>query len=403
MMLSKGKAVRPIRSLNVSQKRGFSDGAGSTRVHERKPVGFIGLGNMGAPMAKNLIKAGFPLVVHDVNAESVSKLKHAGGDKVTVATSPREVVSKTTYVVTMLPSPSHVKEVYTASNGIFPQKVGDIEGKTLIDSSTIDVHTSKEISTLAEKHSAYFVDAPVSGGVQGATEATLTFMVGGALETYRRAEAVLQHMGKKVIHCGPNGNGLIAKLCNNMALGIEMIAISEAMNLGVSLGMDPKLLAQVINSSSGRCWTSEVYNPVPGVTPSSPANRDYQGGFAVSLMLKDLELALQTAEEPGTYFYHPIPTLLGNQARNVFRSLAYHGYGDKDFSSVYKYLTSITPKEETQEFKRSILDHSIYEERRLTPFRPFKVGVDAEGRPVAKLTLDQAEDVAKDIASRKSQ
>jgi len=391
-MRSTGCKAR-LSNVSITKRSFCTDAGAASRTSDRKAVGFIGLGNMGGPMAANLVKVGFPLVVHDLNQESLKKLQALGGDKVTVATSPQEVTTKTQYTVTMLPSPSHVREVYTAENGIFASN--DLAGKTLIDSSTIDVKSSKEISALAHQKRAYFVDAPVSGGVQGATEGTLTFMVGGPVQTFRRAEAILQHMGKKVFHCGPNGNGLIAKLANNLALGIEMIAVSEAMNFGMTLGMDPKLLAQIINSSSGRCWSSEVYNPVPEITPNSPANRNYEGGFSVSLMLKDLELALKSGEEPGVHFHSPIPSLLGTHARSVFRAAAFNGYADKDFSSVYKYLQDMSPKQETDPIIRSRMDQSFWE-KNYTPFRKFRVGVDKYGYPVGKV-LDNDEELLDEL------
>jgi len=180
---------------------------------------------------------------------------------------------------------------------------------------------------------AEIVDAPVSGGVGGAQNATLTFMVGGSSSAFTRAKTILQLMGKNIIHCGDSGNGQVTKVCNNLILGITMIGVSEAMNLGVKLGMDPKILAGVINTSSGRCWTSDTYNPVPGVLPNVPSSNDYKGGFAVDLMAKDLGLAISAANTIKE------PLLLGGSAHQTYNLLSQKGYGGLDFSSIYKYLS----------------------------------------------------------------
>jgi len=233
-------------------------------------------------MARNLIKHGHKLLVYDAIHEKTQELK---ADGATVANTPADVAAGTKKIVTMLPSSPHVLDVYTGPKGLF-QKIQD--GTLCIDSSTIDPDVSRELAIVANSKNAVYLDAPVSGGVPAAKDALLTFMVGGDEKDYKQAVPILECMGKNVIHCGASGNGQAAKLCNNMLLAIHMIGTSEALNLGQKLGLDAKLLTQIINSSSGRNWSSEMYNPVPGVMPNSAASRNYEGGFGAALMLKDL-------------------------------------------------------------------------------------------------------------------
>ncbi|XP_072303896.1 3-hydroxyisobutyrate dehydrogenase a [Eucyclogobius newberryi] len=300
----------------------------STRTMASKtPVGFIGLGNMGTPMAKNLLKNGYPVICTDVFPESCKELQDIGAQ---VMDTPADVADKADRIITMLPSSPNVINVYTGNNGIL-KKVK--KGTLLIDSSTIDPSVSKEMALTAEKMGAVFMDAPVSGGVGAASLARLTFMVGGPEEEYTAAQELLTCMGgANVVYCGQVGSGQAAKICNNMLLAISMIGTAETMNLGIRLGLDPKLLTQILNMSSGRCWSSDTYNPVPGVMEGVPSGNNYQGGFGTTLMAKDLGFAQSTA----TSTRSPIP--LGSLAHQIFKVMCARGYANKDFSSVFQFL-----------------------------------------------------------------
>eukprot|EP00004_Rigifila_ramosa_P006755 TRINITY_DN17675_c0_g1_i1.p2 TRINITY_DN17675_c0_g1~~TRINITY_DN17675_c0_g1_i1.p2 ORF type:complete len:305 (-),score=74.64 TRINITY_DN17675_c0_g1_i1:47-961(-) len=292
----------------------------------RSVIGFVGLGNMGAGMAANLVKAGKQLVVFDVSPAAVSSFVAKGA---TAAASPAEVSAQADVVVTMLPSSPHVQQVYTGANGILSR----VRPNTLlIDSSTIDPAVSRQVATAALQSKARMVDAPVSGGVGAASAGTLTFMVGGEADDFAQAKPLLSLMGKNIVHCGGNGTGQIAKVCNNLVLGISMVGLAEAMACGVKMGMDPKVLAGIINTSSGRCWSSDTYNPVPGVMENVPSSRGYSGGFAADLMKKDLGLACDMAKALQT------PMFLGNAALQVYQLLHQNGAGGQDFSVVYKLL-----------------------------------------------------------------
>lgn len=289
-------------------------------------IGFIGLGNMGGPMARNLIKAGHQLIVFDLSQNAVAQLKTAGAE---VADSPK-ALAKTSgldVIMTMLPAAQHVRAVYMGDQGILSAVN---QGVLLIDSSTIDPQTARDVATLAQKQGNPMLDAPVSGGTGGAEAGTLTFMVGGAQSDFDNAKPLLSNMGKNIVYCGGVGNGQVAKVANNMLLGISMIATAEAMNLGVSLGMDPKVLAGIINTSSGRCWSSEIYNPYPGVVETAPAARGYTGGFGVDLMLKDLGLATEAAKSAKQ------PVVLGAIAQQLYQSFSSQGHGGLDFSAIIK-------------------------------------------------------------------
>src|SRR6185369_14033452 len=229
-------------------------------------------------------------------------------------------------VVTMLPSSPHVRSVYTGKGtGIL---TGVPAGVLLIDSSTIDPHTARDVAMDARAHGNNMVDAPVSGGTGGAEAGTLTFMVGGETADFEKAKPVLQCMGKNIVHCGGTGNGQVAKICNNMMLAIEMIATAEGMSLAAKLGMDPKVFAGIVNTSSGRCWSSDTYNPYPGVLENVPAARGYSGGFGADLMLKDLTLVTEAAKAARQ------PVMLGALAQQIYQKHSADGHGDKDFSSV---------------------------------------------------------------------
>ena len=285
-------------------------------------IGFIGLGHMGNPMARNLLKHGHKLKVHDVVSELVKKLEKDG---VEVATSAAECARGVELVITMLPSSPHVRSVYLGEYGVLK---GAAPGTPLIDSSTIDPLTAREVAMDAKAKGCPMVDAPVSGGVGGAEAGTLTFMVGGDAKDFEIARPVLQAMGKNIVHCGGIGNGQVAKICNNMMLAIEMIVTSEGMTLASKLGMDPKVFASIVNTSSGRCWSSDTYNPYPGVLENVPASRGYSGGFGADLMLKDLTLVTEAAKAARQ------PVMLGALAQQIYQKHSTDGNGLKDFSSV---------------------------------------------------------------------
>ena len=285
-------------------------------------IGFIGLGHMGNPMCRNLLKNGHTLKVYDVVSDLLKKLVDAG---CAAATSPADCARGVDLVITMLPSSPHVRSVYMGDFGVFSAVK---PGTPLIDCSTIDPLTSREVAMDAKAKSCPMVDAPVSGGVGGAEAGTLTFMVGGEARDFEVAKPVLQAMGKNIVHCGGAGNGQVAKICNNMMLAIEMIATSEGMTLAAKLGMDPKVFASIVNTSSGRCWSSDTYNPYPGVLENVPASRGYSGGFGADLMLKDLTLVTEAAKSAK----HPV--MLGAIAQQIYQKHSVDGNGAKDFSSV---------------------------------------------------------------------
>lgn len=299
-------------------------------------IGFVGLGQMGFHMANNLrSKMANPMTVFDTNPDILSKFK---GDKdaVKIAASPKEVAQSSSVIITMLPASDHVKAVYFGNNGLME---GAARGTLFIDSSTIDPHVSKEIAAKVEAAECHAVDAPVSGGILGAEAGTLTFMVGSKNEQeFLQAKAYLQLMGKNIVSCGDNGNGQVAKICNNLLLAIGMIGTAEAMNLGQKLGMDPKLLASILNTSSGRCWSSDTYNPCPGVLENVPSSRGYTGGFGVSLMAKDLGLAVNAANGVKANI------LLGTLSQQIYGLVSKtEGFHHSDFSSVFKWLEGKTP------------------------------------------------------------
>lgn len=298
--------------------RGMASAAGS------KNIGFVGLGNMGGHMATNLMKNGHKLHVFDISKQACDSLKSKGA---TVYQNTSELALKSDFVITMLPNNDIVQKSYEemTANGVNKDTV-------FIDSSTIDPTLVKQLQKMISGKGARFIDAPVSGGVPGAEQATLTFMVGGTDAEYNTVKAILECMGKRITHCGEYGMGQAAKLCNNMMLGISMIGVSEAMNLAIRLGLNPQTFAEIINSSTGRCWASEVYNPVPGVTPTAPANNDYKGGFSTDLITKDLGLASGVATASNT----PIP--MGAMAHQIYRTLKSNGLGNKDFSVVYDFM-----------------------------------------------------------------
>ena len=280
------------------------------------------MGHMGNPMARNLLKAGHTLKVYDIVPELVAKLADLGCE---IASSAGDCARRVEVVITMLPSSPHVRTAYMAEYGILASAA---PGTPLIDCSTIDPLTAREVAMDAKAKQCPMVDAPVSGGVGGAEAGTLTFMVGAENADFERAKPILQAMGKNIVHCGASGNGQAAKIANNLMLAIEMIATAEGMTLASKLGLDPKVFASVVNSSSGRCWSSEMYNPFPGVLLNTPASRNYSGGFAVDLMLKDLGLGTQAARAVRQ------PLMLGGLAEQIYQKHSSDGHGHRDFSSV---------------------------------------------------------------------
>src|SRR6266851_5770243 len=289
-------------------------------------IGFIGLGNMGLPMAQNLLKAGHAVAGCDVVKAAVDKFGAAGG---TTAASAAQACAGPDIVITMLPAGAQVREVYMSPQGVLASAS---PGALLIDCSTIDVATARAVASAAEQKGFAMLDAPVSGGVGGAQGATLTFMVGGSDAAFARAKPVLEAMGKTIVHAGGSGNGQAAKICNNMILGVSMIAVSEAFVLADKLGLDRQKLFDVSSKSSGQCWSLTNYCPVPGLVPTSPANRDYQAGFTAAMMLKDLMLAQQAANAAGA------STPLGAEAAQLFNLFVNSGNAAKDFSGIIRML-----------------------------------------------------------------
>ncbi|MGF6964995.1 3-hydroxyisobutyrate dehydrogenase [Paraburkholderia sp. WC7.3g] len=291
-------------------------------------IGFIGLGHMGAPMALNLLKAGHVLNVFDLSVEAVRTLVDAGAQ---AARSPQAAASDVDCVITMLPAAAHVRSVLVADDGIL---AGIAPGLPIIDSSTIDPASVKAFAELAAAQGNSFVDAPVSGGTGGAAAGTLTFMVGGSASAYEQVKPVLSAMGKNLVHCGDTGTGQVAKICNNLVLGISMAGVAEAMSLGEALGIDTKVLGGIINTSTGRCWSSDTYNPMPGVIDTAPSSRGYSGGFGTDLMLKDLGLATDAARSVRQ------PVYLGALAQQLYQTMSTNGAGRLDFSAVIKLYRS---------------------------------------------------------------
>ena len=281
-------------------------------------IGFIGLGNMGGPMAANLVRAGHSVQGYDRADAALAALEAAGG---TTAGSVADAAGGAEVIVTMLPAGQHVREVFTAADGVFAQAA---PGALLIDCSTIDVATARDMAEQAGSRGFAMVDAPVSGGVSGASAGTLTFMVGGAQSAFDRARPLLAAMGKTIVLAGDAGAGQAAKVCNNLILGISMLAVSEAFALADKLGLSAQALFDISSTASGQCWALTSYCPVPGPVPASPANRDYQAGFAAALMLKDLTLATDAAASTGA------ASVLGEHARAAYQRLQELGMGDKE-------------------------------------------------------------------------
>jgi 3-hydroxyisobutyrate dehydrogenase len=291
-------------------------------------IAFIGLGNMGGPMAANLIKAGHKVQGFDLVPASCESAK---ADGVTIAATAKDAVKNAEIIVTMLPAGKHVLAVW---NDILP---GAAKGALVIDCSTIDVESARQAHATAAKLQLPSVDAPVSGGTGGAKGATLTFMCGGDAKAFAAAKPILEVMGKKIVHCGEGGAGQAAKICNNMILGISMIGVCEAFSLAEKLGLSHQALFDVASTSSGQCWSLTTYCPVPGPVPTSPANNDYKPGFAAALMLKDLRLSQEAAKAAGA------STPLGAHAESIYDAFDKAGQGGVDFSGIINALRSAKP------------------------------------------------------------
>ena len=287
-------------------------------------IAFIGLGNMGGPMAANLVKGQHQVTAFDLTASAVDAAVEKGARK---AASAAEAVKDAEVVVTMLPQGKHVRQVY--ENDVLPHVA---KGALLIDCSTIDVDSARHVGALAEKAGLVMVDAPVSGGVGGATGGTLTFMVGGSDAAFAKARPILEKMGKNIVHTGAPGSGQAAKIVNNMILGITMIGVAEGFLMGKRLGLDTQKLFDIVSTSSGSCWAVNNYLPVAGPVPASPANRDFAPGFTADNMLKDLRLAQQASQSTGA------STPMGAEAAQLFTMFVNAGNGGKDFSGIIRML-----------------------------------------------------------------
>lgn len=286
-------------------------------------IAFIGLGNMGLPMASNLVKAGHVVTGCDLSVSARDAASQAG---IRPVERMAEALDGAEIIITMLPAGAHVVAVWGEIAALaLPQSL-------FIDCSTIDVESARKAHAIAESFGLSSLDAPVSGGTGGASAGTLTFMVGGADKAFARAEPVLSAMGRKIVHCGSNGAGQAAKICNNMILGISMIGVCEAFALGEKLGLSHQALFDVASTSSGQCWSLTTYCPVPGPVPASPANRDYVPGFAVQLMLKDLKLAQEAASSAGA------STPLGAHAAELYSQFEAQGQGGRDFSAIIEMM-----------------------------------------------------------------
>ena len=288
-------------------------------------IGFIGLGNMGGPMAANLAKAGHKVKAFDLSTEALDKAVQAGCMKVNTAL---EAIQEAEFIISMLPAGKHVHGLYVSSEAPLFDHISS--GTLVIDSSTIEADVARSVAHIAKEKGIEFIDAPVSGGVGGAQAGTLAFMVGGEPAQFDKALPVLECMGKNIFHAGGHGAGQIAKACNNMMLAILMAGTCEALNMGMKNGLDPKVLSDIMKQSSGNNWALQVYNPVPGVMENVPSSNQYQGGFMVDLMFKDLGLAMNLSQLSSS------PTPMGSAARGLFNLHKEQGNGGLDFSSLIK-------------------------------------------------------------------
>lgn len=295
-------------------------------------ITFIGLGNMGGPMAANLLDAGHEVCVFDLVPDAVNELTGKGA---TTAKSAQLAAQNAEVVISMLPAGKHVIDLYLGEQGLINVLS---EGALVIDSSTIDAASAQKVAGSLAQHQIQFVDAPVSGGVGGAIAGTLTFIVGGSKSEFSSAQPILSAMGKNIFHAGDHGAGQIAKICNNMLLSVLMVGTSEALQMGIDNGLDPKVMSDIMLQSSGRNWTLELYNPCPGVLDNVPSSNDYLGGFMVDLMKKDLGLAMDTAIKSHS------STPMGALAQSLYGIHSSQGHGKQDFSSIFKMFGHNTDK-----------------------------------------------------------
>ena len=287
-------------------------------------VAFIGLGNMGGPMAINLLKAGHQVQAFDLSKDALAQVQAEGA---VVAAFAVDAVKGAEFIISMLPAGKHVAGLYLGEQGVAAH-IG--KNALVLDCSTIDAATARSVGAGLAAQGIAFIDAPVSGGVGGAKAGTLTFIVGGSAQNFARAKTVLEAMGKNLFHAGEVGAGQVAKICNNMLLSILMAGTSEALQLGIDNGLDPKVLSDIMLKSSGRNWTLELYNPCPDVQPNVPSSNNYQGGFMVDLMAKDLGLAAECAQLSQS------ATPMGSLARNLYVTHQRQGNGKLDFSSIFR-------------------------------------------------------------------
>jgi 3-hydroxyisobutyrate dehydrogenase len=289
-------------------------------------IGFIGTGAMGQPMVSNLVRKGFAVAAYDVAPAALAAAVTLGAVE---AASAAEAARGADLVITMLPSSPHVEAAYMGPGGVFE---GAAAGRLCLDMSTIGPGVSRRVAEAARGRGLRFLDAPVSGGVPGATEATLTIMVGGEAADLEEARPVLAALGATIIHVGPVGSGEVAKVCNNLISGVTMVALSEAFRIGEGFGVDPKVLTDVLSKSSGNSWVMQHVHPVPGMVAKAPANQDYAAGFTTDLMAKDLGLAVAAARDLR------VPAFVASAAQQILRLASSHGFGRKDYSSIYAFL-----------------------------------------------------------------
>lgn len=315
-----------IRGAYPGEHKSAAPAAGKHEGEKTMKIGFFGVGHMGGPMAINLVKAGHEVVVFDLVPELLNGVVEAGAKG---ANSPEEAVREAEVVISMLPSAAAVRGLYVGEAGVLPH----IDKNALIiDCSTIDADTARDVAGIAKQQGRVMIDAPVSGGVGGAKAGTLTFICGGSEAAIERARPVLDCMGGQVFRAGDSGAGQLAKICNNMLLAIHMIGTAEALQMGADHGLDPAVLSDIMKASSGDNWSLDKYNPWPGVMENVPASNEYEGGFAVKLMNKDLGLALQAALSTQS------ATPMGNLAKSLYAAHGNHGYAEKDFSSIQKFF-----------------------------------------------------------------
>lgn len=293
---------------------------------ENKKIGFVGLGHMGNPMVKNLLKAGFPVAIYDISKEAMRALEKEGA---TVPNSLADLAKESDVIITMLQTGHQVKDVCLAEDGLFFHAK---KGALYIDSSSIEIAVTRELHEEAEKYFIAMIDAPVSGGVAGAEAGALTFMIGGKEENYLQAMPILEKLGKKWIHAGAAGSGQAAKICNNLILAVSMVAVCEGFSLGEKLGLDPKKFFEISSNASGQCWSMTSYCPVPGIIEKAPSNQNYNPGFMTKMMLKDLRLAQHAAESVRAN----IP--LGAEAAELYSLFVNQGNGDVDFSGIINMI-----------------------------------------------------------------